>query len=119
MIEEDTKTGTFRRRKFDFPALYVQEEQIYFNAYCRDLFKTKRVRVSKTADHLIFRDSSSNDSYKVRRRKGENSFLISGVGIRNITGILPGTCFKLFRTADGGYAIKLHEPLNMGVDLNG
>ena len=101
--------------KLDFPAVCVHQQAIYFNSRCSNILNSKKIQVSKTNDYLIFREAhpaSTNAFCRLSFGKGP-SFCISGVRIMEATGLKPGQCFRLYSVKGGGYAIKLHEPLQV------
>lgn len=98
------------QRKYDFPAVLICNRDICFNKYCKGLFSTKRILVSKTPDLLIFRDANTLASFAIIPFR-DGGFHISGIGIRRMAELSIGTYFRLYPLKGGGYAIKRHEPI--------
>lgn len=102
------------QNSFNFPAVTISENNIYFNRLCEGLFKTNRVSITTTTNYLIFSDwtERSPDTGHSIRKMGSRST----IEIKNIwksTGIPAGSAFRLYK-ANGGYAIKRYEPLTGG-----
>jgi len=100
------------REYYKFPAVYIQECNIYFNAFCKGLFHCNRLRVTKTSNLIIFRESDTFDSFPIRWHTSCDAFSICGVRIKRISGLSSGSYFRLYPVKGGGYAIKRLEPLS-------
>lgn len=100
-------------QKFDFPAVTVLQNTIYFNSKCGNILNSEKIRVSKTNDFLIFREAHpySEQAYRKHVCKGNDGFQISGNRICGATGLKPGEVYRLYNVNGGGYAIKRHEPI--------
>lgn len=100
-------------RKYDFPAIRVDEKDIYFNAMCNDLKSARSIVVSKSEDKLIFRPSDGLDGFRPRLIKGRKYFFVPSCAIRNISRIKTGRYYRLHRMNCGAWYVNINEPLGV------
>lgn len=96
--------------KYPFPAVRVCGEHLYFNHLAGRLFTGKGVTISTAEGYIIFRCSESPKAFTLNKRSN-NTACISSVKLIRSKSLKIGAAYKLYAVSGGGYAIKLHEPL--------
>lgn len=95
--------------RYPFPIVRVCRAQLTFNRLASQLFTGARVAISTSDGYIIFRNSESNGAFKLSRNR--NMAYISSVSLIRSMPFETGAAYRLCKVSGGGYAIKVHDPL--------
>ena len=102
-----------------YPAVYVMEGRLMFNAKAAKLFEASSVRVSKMAPHLFFMPTDvSTGTFQKRSGSKNYGFVIGCRELVRQTGLRPGYYYRLYRAKNGAYAVKTNEAMTKEEAIN-
>ena len=99
-------------REIPFAAIHVTETNITFNGKAAKLFELPCVRISTKAPYLFFRPTSvRSGAFEKHKSLRVSGFIIYGRNLVVQVGLKPGYYYRLYRTKNGAYAVKINEAM--------